>query len=122
MEKIYFEKTKITPFINFDIDNREFLIEGVSMPENPLAFYNPILTWFDEYAKNPLQDAEFKIQLDYFNTSTSKIILDILAKIKEIGNGNKIVWLYHEEDEEMKEAGDDYREIIGEVVETQEYK
>jgi hypothetical protein len=53
--------------------------------------------------------------MTYFNTASSKIILDILMKLEEIqeaGNEILIEWHYEEDDEDMQEAGEEYSEIV----------
>ena len=55
------------------------------------------------------------IQLEYFNTSSSKCILDVFKKLEAIyksGNEVLINWFYEEDDEDMLEAGEDYQSII----------
>ena len=53
--------------------------------------------------------------MTYFNTASSKIILDILMKLEELheaGNEVMIEWHYEEDDEDMQEAGEEYSEIV----------
>jgi hypothetical protein len=56
------------------------------------------------------------IQLEYFNTSSSKCILDVFKKLEAINKGGQssvvINWHYEEDDEDMSEAGEDYQAII----------
>ena len=92
-----------------------FDIKGRSIPENSVEFYKPILEWIDEYTKQTQPKTIVNIHLEYFNTSSSKCILDLLKKFEIIAkNGNDIVirWHYEEDDEDMLEAGQDYQSII----------
>ena len=72
--------------------------------------------WLDEYSLHPALKTSLKIQLDYFNTSSSKCIKDLFKKLEQIvknGNGEVSVnWLYDELDEDMCEAGEEYKSII----------
>ena len=64
---------------------------------------------------NPKELTEVDIQLEYFNTSSSKCILDVFKKLEAIyKGGNEVVinWHYEEDDEDMLEAGEDYQSII----------
>jgi hypothetical protein len=57
-----------------------------------------------------------EIKLEYFNTSSSKCILDLFKKlesINNIANQVKVNWYFEEDDEDMAEAGEDYQAIIG---------
>lgn len=115
MEHISIEGTPKTPTVNFDPVNGKIEIEGRCIPENSTSFYKPLLDWLKEYSLNPLQLTEVKIKLEYFNTSSSKCLLDIfkiLEVIYKAGNEVAINWYYEEEDEDMFEAGDNYQSII----------
>lgn len=115
MNNIKMEGTAKTPDLNFDANTGVFDIKGRSIPENSVEFYKPILEWIDEYTKQTQPKTIVNIHLEYFNTSSSKCILDLLKKFEIIAkNGNDIVirWHYEEDDEDMLEAGQDYQSII----------
>lgn len=115
METIKIMDTDDTPKIILDPDNDLFEISGRSLPEDVASFYDPILQWLDEYGENPKEKTEFSFKLVYFNTASSKALLDILMKLEELHeNGNNIVikWHYPEDDEDMQEAGEEYAEIV----------
>jgi hypothetical protein len=115
MEVINFQGTDDTPNVILDKDNGKFEISGRSLPEDVNMFYQPIMDWIDEYSESPNDLTEFNFKLEYFNTASSKIILDILLKFEEIldnGNDVKIKWHYHEEEEDMLEAGEEYADIV----------
>ncbi|TAJ15292.1 DUF1987 domain-containing protein [Marinilabiliaceae bacterium JC017] len=115
MEVININGTEDTPQVNLDKDNGILEISGRSLPEDVNQFYEPILDWIDKYAEEPLGKTEFTFKLEYFNTASSKIILDILLKFEEIvekGNDVVIKWHYHEEEEDMLEAGEEYADIV----------
>lgn len=104
-----------TPDLNFDANTGVLTIKGRSIPENSVEFYKPVIEWLDEYIKQPQAKTVVNIQLEYFNTSSSKCILDILKKFEVISkNGNDIIinWHYESDDEDMLEAGEDYQSII----------
>jgi hypothetical protein len=55
------------------------------------------------------------VQLEYFNTSSSKCILDVFKKLELVrttGNDVTVLWHYEQDDEDMLEAGEDYQAII----------
>ena len=115
MEGITIEGTPKTPTINFDIATGHLEIKGRSIPENSIEFYKPIVELLDRYAAKPQANTNVKIQLEYFNTSSSKCILDIFKKLEAIhkaGNATIINWHYEQDDEDMLEAGEDYHAII----------
>ena len=115
MEMILLEGTPITPAVKFDLKEGKFEIKGVSIAENTLEFYKPLLESLDQYAAHPNPVTELDIQLDYFNTTSSKCLLDIFKRLELIHNkGSKvnINWYYEEQDEDMREAGHDYMAIV----------
>jgi len=115
MEVINIQGTDDTPNVILDKDSGKFEISGRSLPEDVNLFYQPIMDWIDGYAEDPNDETNFNFKLEYFNTASSKIILDILLKFEEIvenENDVKIIWHYHEEEEDMLEAGEEYADIV----------
>lgn len=115
MENISIEGTPKTPTVNFDYEKGIIEIKGRSIPENSIEFYKPMVDWLEEYGKSPQGKTVVNIQLEYFNTSSSKCILDVFKKLEGIHKAdNDIVinWYYEEDDEDMLEAGEDYQSII----------
>ena len=115
MEVIKIVGTEDTPSVILDAQNDLFEISGRSLPEDVAAFYEPILDWLDRYAQSPNEKTVFNFKLVYFNTASSKLLLDILLKLEEIyeaGNDVLIRWHYPEDDEDMQEAGEEYSDIV----------
>ena len=115
MKPIIIEGTPKTPSIKFDADKGIVEIKGRSIPENSLEFYKPLVDWLEQYSANPAPKTIVNIHLEYFNTSSSKSILDVFKKLEAIHKAkNDVVvnWYYEEDDEDMLEAGEDYESII----------
>ena len=115
MEVINIKGTEDTPNVVLDKENGHFEISGRSLPEDVNMFFEPIMDWIDEYAEDPLDKTVFDFKLEYFNTASSKVILDILLKFEEIVENGKevtIKWHYHEDEEDMLEAGEEYADIV----------
>ena len=111
MESLHLIGTEDTPTIIFDKTSKRFEISGRSLPENSTDFYKPIILWIKEYGMSPNPTTELHFKLDYFNTGSSKLILDILSEMEKISNA-KIVWYFNEDDEDMEEAGEDFSELV----------
>lgn len=115
MELIKIEGSPKTPTVIMNPETGVVEIKGRSIPENSIEFYKPVVDWLEEYSKSPAAKTVVNIQLEYFNTSSSKCILDVFKKLETIKkNQNDIVinWYYEEDDEDMLEAGEDYESII----------
>lgn len=122
MKPLIIEETEFTPKIWFKPDYNVFEISGFSRPENVSAFYTPILEYLEEYEREVLDSVEFetgtllKVQfkLKYFNSASSKFLLDIINTIVEFEDkGLKInfEWYYDEGDDTILEAGEDLSDI-----------
>ena len=116
MDSINIEGTPKTPTISFDAETSVIEIKGRSIPENSIEFYKPLVDWLDKFADVAQGTVNVNIQLEYFNTSSSKCILDVFKKLANLQNRNRaevvINWYYEEDDEDMLEAGEDYQSIL----------
>ena len=122
IEPLYIEGTDETPAVVLDPKKQKFSFDGNSYPENTSNFYMPILEWLSNFKsafdkdpsiRNQLkQPLVFEFNLDYFNTSSAKYILEILRVLEALhNNGTQVLvkWYYLEDDEDMYEAGNDYQ-------------
>jgi hypothetical protein len=115
MEPLLIEGTNNTPNVKFDGARGFIEIRGRSNPENSIAFYKPLIDWLEEYVKIPAALTIVDIKLEYFNTSSSKFILNILKKLEIISKdkrGININWYYQKGDDDMLEAANDYESLI----------
>jgi hypothetical protein len=104
-----------TPTIDFDYDSGELVISGRSIPENSIEFYKPVIEWLEALKVSDRDKLVLDIKLEYFNTSSSKCILDVFKKLEEIrsvGKDASIRWYFESDDEDMEEAGQDFSAII----------
>jgi len=111
MNTINIKGTEDTPAIILDKASGKFEVSGRSLPEDAAEFYGPVLQWLTEYASAANPSTDFVIKLEYFNTASSKLILDILNKVEAI-KGAKVVWFHYDDDEDMQEAGQEFSELV----------
>lgn len=115
MEALLIDGTQKTPTVQFDPAKGVLEIKGRSIPENSIEFYKPLVDWLEEYSSSPTNKTIVNVHLEYFNTSSSKCILDVFKKLETLHKSNndvQINWYYEEDDEDMLEAGEDYESII----------
>ena len=115
METLKIQGTEDSPQVMLDSGENIFELSGRSLPEDVNTFYEPVLSWIEEYAKAPQENTIFNFKLTYFNTASSKVILDILSQFEEmIEDGHKVLvrWHFPNEDEDMQEAGEEYAEMV----------
>ncbi len=116
MQALKILATNETPAIIFDKANAVFSIIGRSMPENAAKFYNPVMDWLIIYTQNPNPQTNLDINLEYFNTASSKLILDALvlfSNLTKIPNHSLTInWLYEKGDEDLYESGVGFSSLI----------
>jgi hypothetical protein len=111
METLMIKGNEEIPSVLLDKQNGIFEIAGRSLPENSADFYLPILAWIQEYSKDPNVRTDFMFKLDYFNTSSCKMIQGILSELERI-KGTTVIWYFLEDDEIMEETGHEFAEIV----------
>ena len=110
MEKIVIPRSKSSPEVIMDYDNGLLEIIGESYPENSLGFYKPVYDWLNKCIHDKIQ-LKVNFKLNYFNTSSSKCVIDILDSLdKYFVNAGKVEinWYYEEDDDDMKETGEEF--------------
>ena len=111
MADLNLEGSPKTPTIEFNSGSGYLLIRGRSIPENSIEFYSSLIAWTDTLCSSE-GFVEVNINLEYFNTSSSKCLMDLLKRIESANVKAQINWHYEEDDEDMLEAGEDYDAII----------
>ena len=115
MDNLVVEKTKSSPTINFNAVSGKCEISGSSYPENASEFYGPVLDWITKYTTEITRELYFTFCLDYLNSSSIKFISEIVDRIDKygkIGITVEIEWHYKEEDEDILELGEEFKEEV----------
>jgi hypothetical protein len=110
---IKINRSDVYPDIILDKENGVFEIRGISLPHDARDFYQPVLAFLDEYATNPNKVTIFVFNLKYFNVSSAKMLLFVFYRLKEIydkGNTVLVTWCF--DDDDIKEAGQDFEHMI----------
>lgn len=119
MEDLIVSATKFTPEITFAYDNRYLIIKGESYPENTSEFFNPVFKWLDDFlAEDKQETTTVDIELYYFNSSSSKVLMNFFEALDNAGGrGQKIIvnWIYEEEDEDSLEFGEEFAEDVSNI-------
>ena len=110
MDKLFVESTPYLPLVDFSEEGK-LKLEGRSIPEDATKIYNPLIDYVDQLTAGKVV---FDIKLDYFNTASSKKILELLKhldanrKIKEI----QVIWHFEEGDEDSVETAEIYEDLL----------
>lgn len=123
METLKIQPAEFTPGIVFDPEKGVFDIYGFSRPENVVGFYKPLLTWLETYNHEVLEaepdvyrQLEVNLKMTYFNSASSKFLLDLLLLFIRMDSNNctvRVNWYYEEDDDEIQESGEELSEMLG---------
>jgi hypothetical protein len=108
------EKTGSTPHILIDEEKSYMKFEGESFHENVIEFYREVSQWLEKYLKTDFGEFTFDCELTYFNSSTAKLLFNMLLEMDEraaSGENTIIVnWITSEDNEIIIECGEDFQE------------
>jgi hypothetical protein len=119
-ENVEVPSTFKTPYIKLNKDEGLIEFKGVSIPENTVQFYYHFNRWLSEYSAVPAEQTTVHIGLHYMNSSSTVVISRMMRLLDDmIGLKSKVTvkWYYEKGDEEMKEQGSYYQQIIKSPVE-----
>jgi len=111
-ENLIIYGTSETPEIVFLLDG-SFIMRGRSVPDDADYFYIPIVRYlenFEQLHKNVF----FTFHLDYYNTASYKWLTRMFTILKGIAKHNKVVikWEFLDIDEDLKEIGEELKEMF----------
>jgi len=106
-----------TPKVLVNFEEGTILLAGISIPEDPYAFYSPVNEEIEKYMEEPLAKTTLEFKLEYFNTSSTLVIRNLIRDLSQSSSKTElfIKWYYEEYDEDMKEAGDEFRMLFHRV-------
>ena len=107
------ESTQSTPYVIIDEKEHYMKLEGMSFHENTIEFFQDILKWLNDYLPTDFGSFTFDCKMKYFNSSTTKILFDILELMNDNAiNGNQVIvnWYVNQEDDMLIELCEDIEE------------
>lgn len=115
-----------SPSINFNVETGICIIEGESYMEDSIEFYEPVFDWFTDFFEIETDKTlTFVLKLTYYNTSSSKIIFDLLLLLQEYeedGKSVKVEWHYKSNDLEIEDDIMDMKIETGIEIEMKPYQ
>ena len=109
-------KTTSTPYVLVEEEKGYMKMEGRCFHENIVTYFREINDWLDKYLKTDFVKFTFDNEINYFNSSTTKLIYNMLLKMNEYSTDkNKVVvnWITTENNDIMIECGEDFQEEMG---------
>lgn len=107
--------TDETPMIDFNSETGVLKMSGTSISHQSDVFFQPIIEWITNYIAVAKPITQLIVEIDFFNISSSKQLLEILYKVKSLQDQNLMVaveWHYNQEEEDMLELGQDYEMMV----------
>ena len=102
MEPLLIEETEDTPKIDFNPTTGVLVMQGRSLPDDSISFYEPVIKWLSTYVDAAKAGSVFKFNLDYYNSTSARFIYEILLELEKIKNSVNVEWHYVEGDETIK--------------------
>jgi hypothetical protein len=122
MNPLNIKRTKKTPAITVDPQSGEFSLKGISLPENAREFFAPLINAVEDYMSEPQKETQLTIELDYYNTASSKVIINVLHQFEVLNqkSGHEVVinWSYDDDDEDMLEEIKNFEEMLSIKINT----
>ncbi|AWK88011.1 Fe-S oxidoreductase [Azospirillum thermophilum] len=119
MPSLKIAATGRTPEVDFDFPNGVLRLAGESYPDDVATFFGPLLTALRSFlAESPATPLRFDMELLYFNSSSAKALMNILQMLETAARGGRpvtVAWCYEEDDESMRELGEDFAEDLDSV-------
>jgi hypothetical protein len=115
VETLQIEPTFKTPSIHFEASSGNLTIGGRIFPENPKEFFGPVLHWLDQYTRNPAAETHLNLNISYFNSSANEYLFRCCKLVEGLAAGGHkadITWFYETEDDDMRQMGEDFRELL----------
>jgi len=106
------QKTGSTPYVLINEEKGYMKFEGDSFHENVAGFFKDVNNWLSNYLKTDFTRFTFDFQLVYFNSSTAKLLLNMLLELDEHASDKQIIvnWITTEENDIIIECGEDFQE------------
>ncbi|MCU0474399.1 MAG: DUF1987 domain-containing protein [Bacteroidales bacterium] len=110
IKNLIIEQTLKSPQIDLNQLTGELILSGKSIPENAAKIYEPVFQWVTSYILDPKPTTNLRLDLEYFNTSSSIWLAKILKVLIRINNPDYVLiihlYLPIEDFDEMKEFDD----------------
>jgi hypothetical protein len=115
MDALVLPGTKHTPHVHFNPASGVLELHGRSTPEHPSEYYAQLNRWVEHYVRQPQENTVVRLFFEYFNTSSSKCLLELMKRLIGVQQAGKKIafeWMHESEDDDMKEAGADFRDLL----------
>lgn len=120
MNSLAIPATGRTPGVWFDFASGHLRVTGESYPDDVAGFFGPIFEALRCFLDRPDGGAiRFDMELLYFNSSSAKALMNIFQMLETVARAGRpvtLTWCVEENDDSMRELGEDFAEDLRHVV------
>ena len=99
------------PKVEKDFEEGILSISGISMMEDAMSFYNPLKLWVSEFL-SVNNSMVFDFNLEYFNSSSAKQLIQLISLIEEDNFSGKVIWRYPNHESILQDRGKELEAIL----------
>ena len=112
------EKTDLTPYVLIDEERGYMMMEGESYHENVYNFFSEINEWLKGFLSTDFSGLTLDCELRYFNSSTVRILLNMLLEMDKSAGSDKIIvnWITTKNNCIIIECGEDFQEGLANLT------
>ncbi len=113
LKALFIKGTSKTPEVDFSPGVIQ--LSGRSIPEDAVAFFEPIMKWIENYMKNPEKFTKVSFKIEYINSGSNRFVYNMLKMVDESfkqGNSITVNWYYEEDDDTIKNLGEDFQALL----------
>ena len=91
IQSLFIEQTQKTPQIDLNQFTGNLIFSGKSIPENAAKVYEPVLNWVTQYVLKARPITNVRLDLEYFNTTSTIWLLKILKVLIRINEPDYVL-------------------------------
>ena len=107
--------TESTPYVLIDEAEGYIRFKGECYAENTIEFFKKTTDWLSAYLPSDFRSLIFDCELEYFNSSSSKLLYNMLKAMNQrASHGKRIVvnWYVEEGNDIILEYGEDFKDEL----------
>ena len=113
--KLELPLTESTPYVLIDEEAGYIRFKGECYAENTIEFFKKTTDWLSRYLASDFKSLIFDVELEYFNSSSSKLLYNMLKAMDLRAQHGKAVvvnWYAEEGNDIIIENGEDFKDEL----------
>ena len=113
--KLELPLTESTPYVLIDEEAGYIRFKGECYAENTIEFFKKTTDWLTGYLASDFKSLIFDVELEYFNSSSSKLLYNMLKSMDtraQHGKDVTINWYVVDGNDIILESGEDFKDEL----------